>query len=913
MQVKNIVRKAVALGSGAALVGTTLMGALAYDLSTYPAKFIVDGKFDGKIIVGEKAATQDVLGSIDIAASLQGASVTKKPVSSGSGSTVTLSGDVKQIGTGSDRLELREAVGKVSDTLTAGDLQALKGGKLTTAEGSTDYSQYLRFNSNIASSGAIGSGNQLQEFGVNYIDNRDNKLGDYLVMEQTDNPVFEWQIQFSQGLKSKRATDGRLRDMEDRTLNILGTDFNIVTATVGTAGTDFQMTLMGGSVPDTLREGETKTYTINGVDYEVTLVFVSDPASGSSAPEVKLSVNGEITKAMQRGDTDTLSGGLQIGIRDILVNAREGVASFYLGADKITFGPTATATDAFQTGKVSINNQNINQAQLAVRGDFYSGSTDKFELTSIKYRLKMDASTGSDVYITKGHGLRENLRYPQGLISPTLDIKYEGLTEPQIGNLALQSRGNDQYDLQFTNLQNQAYDLYLVSNRQSVFKFGSDKDDLVFVEAANTSLPNIGLNDYFVTSDSRSDVDKAVTNVLRYEDIDTTNKIMYFTDVGNGGQRRDVTYTMSTALTGSGDLVVGGHTFRVYVENGNSSTGTHRVAVDLNADGDVANDSVSFTVLGGGVLSLTKVMTTITNSTNATWYQLSTGTQLSAIVGDSKNISGSITAEQASTIFGEAAQGTYTLSNATLYWSLQTLAKNFDTSGNGSEYINWTVSPTTVGSNAQVTLGNVVANGPLMQPSSSLRFRQFRFTTDRDDSVNYKGMSDFGVSILENVPNSGNNPNSLTLGYPAVQRFPQVFVVGGTTTSSTSTSGNTIDVVNPIAVGLAILDRDAQGMIGKENLIVVGGPCANTIAAALLDNPANCGEGFEPGKAMIKAWDKTGTVAILVAGYEAQDTLGASRVLAAYKDYSLSGSEVEVVVADLNSIQVRKAGSTTTA
>jgi len=888
MQVKNIVRKAVAIGSGAALVGTTLMGALAYDLQTYPAKYIVDGKFDGKIVVGEKAATQDVLGSIDIAASLQGASVTKKPVSTGTGKTVSLSGDVHQIGTGSDRLELREAVGKVSDTLTAGDLEALKGGKLTTAEGSTDYSQYLRFNSNIQSNGAVGTGNQLQDFGVNYIDNRDNKLGDYLVMEQTDNPVFEWQIQFSQGLKSKRATDGRLRDIEDRTLNILGTDFNIVTAQVGTAGTDFQMTLMGGSVPDTLREGETKTYTINGVDYEVTLVFVSDPASGASNPEVKLSVNGEITKALQRGDTDTLSGGLQIGIRDILVNAREGVASFYLGADKITIGPTATATDAFQTGKVSINNQNINQAQLAVRGDFYSGSTDKFEVTSIKYRLKMDANSGSDVYITKGHGLRENLRYPQGLISPTLDIRYEGLTEPQIGNIAVASRGNDQYDLQFTNLQNQAYDTYLVSNRNSVFKFGSDKDDLVFVESADIAAPNIGLNDYFVVSDTRSDVDKSVSSILRYEDIDTTNKIVYFTDIANGGQRRDVTYTMSNATTGNGDLVVGGHTFRVYVNNGNSSTGSHGIAVDLNGDGTLNNGITSFTVLGGGVLSLT-------NISNGT-VSYTTGAQLANIVGDGKNIS------------------SYVNGTATLKWSLQTLAKNFDSSGNGSEYINWTISPTTVGNNPQVTLsvGQSTVSGPLMQQGSSLRFRQFRLTTDRDDSVNYKGMSDFGVSILENVPNSGNNPNTLTLGYPAAQRFAQVFVVGGSTSSSESSSADTTTVVNPIAVGLAILDRDASGMIGKENLIVVGGPCANTIAAALMGNPANCGEGFEPGKAMIKSWDKGGKVAILVAGYEAQDTLGASRVLAAYKDYSLSGTEVEVVVADLNSIQVRKAGSSMT-
>jgi hypothetical protein len=60
---------------------------------------------------------------------------------------------------------------------------------------------------------------------------------------------------------------------------------------------------------------------------------------------------------------------------------------------------------------------------------------------------------------------------------------------------------------------------------------------------------------------------------------------------------------------------------------------------------------------------------------------------------------------------------------------------------------------------------------------------------------------------------------------------------------------------------------------------------------------------------MIKSWDKNGKVAILVAGYESTETLGASRVLAAYKDYDLKGTEVQVVVADLNSIKVQAVGS----
>ena len=61
---------------------------------------------------------------------------------------------------------------------------------------------------------------------------------------------------------------------------------------------------------------------------------------------------------------------------------------------------------------------------------------------------------------------------------------------------------------------------------------------------------------------------------------------------------------------------------------------------------------------------------------------------------------------------------------------------------------------------------------------------------------------------------------------------------------------------------------------------------------------------FEPGKAMIELFDSQN--ALLVAGYTAQDTLGAAYVLADYEDYDLSGTKVEVVVADLDSITVNR-------
>ena len=79
MNVKKTIKKIVAIGAGAALVGATILGAVA-SLDNYPGNMVTEGMFNGKIVVGANAATQDVVGAIDIAASLQAAAVTEVAV-----------------------------------------------------------------------------------------------------------------------------------------------------------------------------------------------------------------------------------------------------------------------------------------------------------------------------------------------------------------------------------------------------------------------------------------------------------------------------------------------------------------------------------------------------------------------------------------------------------------------------------------------------------------------------------------------------------------------------------------------------------------------------------------------------------------------------------------------------------------
>lgn len=171
--------------------------------------------------------------------------------------------------------------------------------------------------------------------------------------------------------------------------------------------------------------------------------------------------------------------------------------------------------------------------------------------------------------------------------------------------------------------------------------------------------------------------------------------------------------------------------------------------------------------------------------------------------------------------------------------------------------------------------------------------------TDDEDDTDYF-ISEFGTYLVENTDEGGV---SVTLYVPATEVGYDMFLMpvnAEVIVSSTSTGGAV--ALNPISVGMAILDSEAS--LGSKPYIVVGGPCANTVALELMGNPADCAAGFTEGKAMIKLYSAKN--ALLVAGYSGKDTQGACRVLANYEDYGFAGAELEITTANLNSLTVKK-------
>jgi S-layer protein (TIGR01564 family) len=144
MRLRKAIKKIVALGTGTTMIGATLLGASAANLNEYPSPFVKDGVFNGKIVVGAQAAAQDVIGSIEIATTLQSQSVTSRKVrTGGTSATTSLIGDSFKIEKSSDKLNMFELLNDPVNVASSDDLDALKGGSITNEKGTYKYDQRI--------------------------------------------------------------------------------------------------------------------------------------------------------------------------------------------------------------------------------------------------------------------------------------------------------------------------------------------------------------------------------------------------------------------------------------------------------------------------------------------------------------------------------------------------------------------------------------------------------------------------------------------------------------------------------------------------------------------------------------------------------------------------------------------------
>ena len=851
------VKKMVALGIGLTMVGATVFGASAVKLSDYPAPFVVNGvpASNLALIVGDNAAASDVVGMGDIVQGLQAAAVIKTSVAGAAGPRVKLIGDSVEIGTPTNMLEINETIGKVRETLTEFDLNLLKGGSITTKRGVTKYNQYIKFNK----SEAYNSNR------VIFDEDEFNNVGHFFHTKD-NTELFNWVLEFEEGFISDVSADNHLADLEDRDINILGTAYAIVATYFNNDTSSVRLEFLGGPVFDSLGEGDKKTYSLNGKEYEIEVVVISE-----TTDEVLLKVNGETLPKMKTAELEPTADGTLLGIRDIIPTGKDtqsSVVRFYLGAQKIEMrdqpstGNTGYTDSGFLVGGTIINNEVIEDSDVRIRAS-YDSSAVRATIQDITYSLRMDALVG-DLFVPPGHGVREYMDEPEGLISPLWDIRYEGLLDTGVTTLKLNPIGRDEYKLEFTNQEGLNYVMPFMSTRQDGnLRFGDYSSErarnLVFVESSNINDNRITNQDYFVLSDIISNptvglADKylagvsasvgssttdntAFTRILKYESVDSTNQILTFTDLATG--TKQVTYDAN----GVANLVAGGVTYLI----GNVSS-VGNLSIDLNGDGLLTGNASVVATEGGALIML--------------------GSNLSLNLAPG----GTATAIQ---------------QNGVNSMTLTTLKKQFDEA--------------TANYNVRIPI-QTRSDNRIGINRSDVKGINFLFLTSEPEIA--QALDPYGTFYELFDPLTSNTPQELTIEYPLSERGVQVFVTAGTIQAE-EVGGSVSEKVQPLPVGNAKLASQVTD-VTQYNAIVIGGPCANPVSAQLMGNPEPCWEAVPENQAIIKLFEHAnGNVAMLVAGRSALNTRQGARALLTKDVAKVDAAEAQISGTSITDITVK--------
>lgn len=841
-----MVKRLFAVGTGVAMLGATAMGAMAVDLGNYPNMFVTNGVFDGFLVVGDTAKPVDNLAMTDIAAAMK--------VSAGTTTAVSVSGDAWKVGTSSKDYEMAnsnatsssiigENIRAINTYVGKEELGALADGIWSTNENEYEYSQYLYFDNK----GTTPEKSSV----VKYSENDDDVTADHFFIGN-DRHIARYLLQFASSAQSDVAdstgtadtTGLYLEDFENTDLTLMGQEYGIVLARrVSTGPVDsVKLTLMGGSARDTLLEGESKTYNVKGKTYEVSLSYVD-------ADEAKFVVNGESTNKLQVGETFVLSDKSEIGVSEVLYQAYAGgvhSATFFVGAQK-TVLQDDLVTDGIHDHNLKIGSEDIDGAYVIITG---SNDNTTFSLSTIEINMTAD----DNFYVGAGQKLSEVIAAAgseeEVLMGGAFDIEYKGLADVASHDIKLQTSSSKKYTLTLYDGDGNAValpvayaegDSYNMSiGAESGEQARADQHRLIMTEGTagvDTTNPwmgdNIYKDDYFVVTTGDDVAGSAKSYLLQYKGSDRQTKTSPKIKFKNVGSGETLEYSVSTVSAGATATVA---TVKLggnsYIVQNASSTlsDDFRIDVDLDGGGSVSTTTVNFVDYFG--------------TRWATIYNLTMGPK-----GDN--------AGAPNATHPDWAQWTMSAPNANDYDNI--LPANIK--------VNLTAA---TDQEVRAALAGVTL-----------------ITPDGESEVGY-AYTTMGAFVKFAEPAS--DPDELTITFPEEQRLPQLFITSGATTTATSTSGNlvAVQVVDATKLASEIADVKAQ------NLIVVGGPCVNDVAASLLGNPADCTQGFTPGKARVKLFEHAnGNVAMLVAGYSGADTRLAGKVIA-NRAGELFGAEVEI-------------------
>ena len=761
----KILNKIVPLVAAGLLVGMTC--AMAADLSTWKSDFN-----NGAVVVGASAATQDILAATDIAGVL---GIQAIPTGGASAYLMAAPGDNK-LHYGDDWFDVKTVL---HDTELA---SLLKDGKFKESTGATDndvtYTQTLSFTN--------GGGDRLV---FDALSDSPETAATYLKL--TDGvEAYTYDLKFDDAVKFTATEANVPDDFSMAKLTILGKEYTITNA-VSVADVITELDLMGGSVEATQGEYTTATYTVNGKPYEVKVIIISDTDS-----TVKFEINGETTDTLAAGDTDELSDGTVIGVKDVMPNEGSEAAgadqvTFYIGADKLVL-----SDDGGHDTAVSLNGVDVDGSAVTI-----TSAAD--ELTA----LKIEYAPEDDVFIAAGTSWTDpvfgRFRFDfKDLTKKTEQVKI--------------STGTDKGTLKAIDIAGNNLEIPMVDDDADVF-WGKDLVDAHVYTSQGGGAAHVSGGDLLIDN---ADFVCADGDNFAAGDFDNALDKIKFVAVSASGEARVIEVTHINA----GDHVMtlkdlttpNGPTW----ENKDYDAG---VGIDLGFTTihlAVVDDEATSSLCGDGSDDYSITATKINSYVNG------------LMVGETfeTSLGGVLALDQAGDELGiEMFEGKTGATVGSI---------DVDDNGDGDMIVN-----TVVG----------VQNGALIPL--------------KEDSDTTVGVDTLNWGALWTYDNSDSH-NSATIDYPEEQVIGNTYIteLGGAAAGTSKTY---------------YTDAEATTTFAGKPVIAVGGSAINKISAKLLGLSEGTygaawttATGVGAGQGIIKyiASPTVGSVAMLVAGYEAADT-----------------------------------------
>lgn len=864
------IKRILAGGLAALTTGATLaFGIYAAGLGDYVQTS--DGSLASPIIaIGAPSSPSsdfalDVIGAADIAAAVAGYATTTIAIP-GAAASVGVSG-AEDLSTTTTKLYMGSMIDSAKQTITAQDLPTvLKSGKVSVSGVEYKYDQYINL------------GARRIKFDKSNAELYDPEV--YVDIGTSEaSPIYNTTVVFNKALNVSSTS------VRGKKIEFFGSDYTIGAASVVYSGgaANNKLVFFGYGTSTQLDEGaDSVTISVEGVDHEVKLVLVTSDSTAL------VSIDGIVSDdALAGGDSAVISG-VNVYVKNVyyLGGTRLGQAYISFGSSKLTLQHGSEV-------KYGESDTTVDNTLVSITGD-NSGIS--------KLVISVAAKDSSVAFATKDSAFTDP-------VWASFKIGFNGLTPDLTSSardtITIDNSGTTAATVKMTDYRgNEKTMTFAVTGTTSWDPQLNSTTSRKFVVAEGVPIKK---NDYFALAPSQESEFSHLYQLSGLSSIGTTSASVQLTDVFSGDSNTIyLTDTVGNNLYAGKDFYVDGQTYHVAaIPNANTS-----VRFFWGTGSDQTNPGPKQSVFslvklhGGEFFSFVEAAAPLNGTVYdlySMWFELPGGDLNVSYNGSEDfttvymNGAANTTADYQVVTIGEVAYNltfTGTAASATIsairlsdaYFVSTPATNNANRIGIlvYEEKDNATVENAVILSISKDTSGYMVAAAPKFTFASSLT--GWSDTLGSDSSIQ-QYVDPYGTFVTHDSDSQG----VAVLYYPDTQGVATVAIGSSPAFSVAEGVSGTVESATKITSPVAKLASEVSTTTLASDLILVGGPCANSLVAQLLDSDEQC-DNWPYSEGIIKEVSDafgSGQKALIVAGTLATDTRAlAAKVMQGTLSYS---------------------------